>query len=520
MKPEMASRARPLVIGLGEVLWDLLPAGKQLGGAPANFAYHAHALGAEALVVSRVGSDAPGREILDLLSGLGLRTNGITTDSSAPTGTVSVGLDPEGQPTFTIHENVAWDFIEATGGVLREAARADAICFGTLAQRHPVARAAIRKVLDAAPPAALRIFDINLRQHFWSRELILESLQLADVLKLNNDELPTLARLLGLAGDESHLLRQLAVRFELKAVALTKGAKGSSLLAGGELVHCPGSKIAVADTIGAGDSYTAALALGLLSGHEPEQIIEFAHLVADYVCTQPGATPPMPAQLRQQFAPQEGREVRLSEGEAGLPVPKGAGANLVYTLPSILERIDLASLFPTDQPLEVELGSGDASFLAEYARQHPGHNFIGVERLLGRMRKLDRKGRRAGLTNLRGVRIESSYFLEYLLPPGSAAALHIYFPDPWPKRKHRRHRMINERFPVLARQALAPGGTVYLRTDDEDYFQQMVAVFGPCKDFCPVDTPGDLAGLFTDFEKDFQARGIRTLHAAYRLREP
>ena len=179
--------------------------------------------------------------------------------------------------------------------------------------------------------------------------------------------------------------------------------------------------------------------------------------------------------------------------------------NLIYTLPSIVERINLASLFPSDQPLEVELGSGDGSFLAEYAGLHPGHNFIGVERLLGRMRKLDRKGRRAGLTNLRGVRIESSYFLEYLLPPGSAVALHIYFPDPWPKRKHRRHRLINERFPPLARQALAPGGTVYLRTDDEDYFRQMVTVFEPCHDFRQVETPEELAGLLTDFEKDFQA---------------
>jgi len=195
------------------------------------------------------------------------------------------------------------------------------------------------------------------------------------------------------------------------------------------------------------------------------------------------------------------------------------GPSLIYPLPSIVERIDLAKLFPGNQPLEVELGSGDSSFLVEYARRQAGHNFIGVERLLGRLRKLDRKGRRTGLTNLRGVRIESAYFLEYLLPPHSAVALHIYFPDPWPKRKHRRHRLINERFPALARQALAPGGTVYLRTDDKDYFQQMVAVFEPCKDFRPVETPGDLAGLLTDFEKNFQACGVRTLRAAYRVRD-
>ena len=193
--------------------------------------------------------------------------------------------------------------------------------------------------------------------------------------------------------------------------------------------------------------------------------------------------------------------------------------NLIYKLPTIVERISLADLFPSGQPLEVELGSGDGSFLAEYARLHSGHNFIGVERLLGRMRKLDRKGRRAGLTNLRGIRIESSYLLEYLLPLGSVFALHIYFPDPWPKRKHRRHRLINERFPLLARQALAPGGTVYLRTDDEDYFNQMVTVFEPYQDFCRVETPEDLAGLLTDFEKDFQARGIKTLRTAFRRSE-
>jgi tRNA (guanine-N7-)-methyltransferase len=195
------------------------------------------------------------------------------------------------------------------------------------------------------------------------------------------------------------------------------------------------------------------------------------------------------------------------------------GPSLIYPLPSIVERIDLAKLFPGDQPLEVELGCGDSSFLVEYARRQAGHNFIGVERLLGRIRKLDRKGRRAGLTNLRGVRIESSYFLEYLLPPHSAVALHIYFPDPWPKRKHRRHRLINERFPALARQALTPGGTVYLRTDDANYFEQMTSVFATDPAFRLVETPGELSGLLTDFEKDFQARGIKSLRAAYRVGE-
>jgi tRNA (guanine-N7-)-methyltransferase len=194
--------------------------------------------------------------------------------------------------------------------------------------------------------------------------------------------------------------------------------------------------------------------------------------------------------------------------------------NLILPLLSIVERIDLATLFIRRQPLEIELGSGDGSFLVEYARGHPEHNFLGVERLLGRIRKLDRKGRRAGLSNLRGVRIESSYFLEYLLPPHAARALHIYFPDPWPKRKHRRHRLINERFPALAMQALASQGVVYLRTDDPDYFDQMQAVFGAASAFGPVETPSALSAVTTDFERDFTARGIKTLRAAYVLRQP
>jgi tRNA (guanine-N7-)-methyltransferase len=193
-------------------------------------------------------------------------------------------------------------------------------------------------------------------------------------------------------------------------------------------------------------------------------------------------------------------------------------ASLIYELPSVIERLNLAQLFPRPQLLEVELGCGDASFLVEYARWHPDRNFIGVERLLGRLRKLDRKGRRAGLTNLRGVRIESSYFLEYLLPPHSASVLHIYFPDPWPKKKHRKYRLINEHFPETARVALAPGGAVYLRTDDEDYFSQMTGVFDANRAFEPVATPSELAEGLTDFEREFRERGIQTLRAAYRLK--
>ena len=192
-------------------------------------------------------------------------------------------------------------------------------------------------------------------------------------------------------------------------------------------------------------------------------------------------------------------------------------ANLVVQLASIVEPLAPAKLFPQPQPLEVELGCGDASFLVEYARRNLAKNFLGVERLLGRIQKLHRKGDRLALTNLRGVRIESAYFLQYLLPPHAASALHVYFPDPWPKKKHRKHRLINEDFPALARRALADGGTVFLRTDDADYFQQMTEVFGAAKEFEKTETPAALAEITTDFERGFNAQGIPTLRAAYKL---
>jgi tRNA (guanine-N7-)-methyltransferase len=201
-----------------------------------------------------------------------------------------------------------------------------------------------------------------------------------------------------------------------------------------------------------------------------------------------------------------------------LKTQAAAPENLIVQLRSIVEPLKLPELFPCPQPLEVELGCGDASFLVEYARRNPAKNFIGVERLLGRLQKLDRKGRRAGLNNLRGIRIESVYFLQYLLPPHAAAALHVYFPDPWPKKKHRRHRLINELFPALARTALAPGGQVFLRTDDADYFQQMNEVFEAAKAFEKIATSAELAEIVTDFERDFNVQGIPTLHAAYQLK--
>ncbi len=201
---------------------------------------------------------------------------------------------------------------------------------------------------------------------------------------------------------------------------------------------------------------------------------------------------------------------------AVLAPPVNRPATLIHRPASYFEPLKLSEMFSPSQALELELGSGDGSFLAQYAKQHPERNFLGVERLLGRLRKLDRKGQRAGLKNLRLIRLEAAYLVEYLLPCGSVAALHIYFPDPWPKRKHRKNRLVNERFTELAQQVLSPGGVVFLRTDDADYFEQMTRVFSANPDFKGMETPASLREVVTDFERNFNLRGVPTLRAAYR----
>jgi tRNA (guanine-N7-)-methyltransferase len=189
---------------------------------------------------------------------------------------------------------------------------------------------------------------------------------------------------------------------------------------------------------------------------------------------------------------------------------------LIFRPASIVQPLPLDELFPSRQPLEVELGAGDGSFLAAYAKARPDHNFIGLERLLGRLRKIERKGKRAGLTNLRLLRLEAAYFVQYLLEPGSVAGFHIYFPDPWPKRRHWKNRLINETFTHLLHRALAPQGIVYLRTDDAHYFDQMLRSFEANAGFEKMETPTELLAFQTDFERGFQQRGVPTRHAAYR----
>ena len=191
------------------------------------------------------------------------------------------------------------------------------------------------------------------------------------------------------------------------------------------------------------------------------------------------------------------------------------GESLIHPITSAIEPIDLAKLFPAEQPLEFEIGSGDGSFTLQYALAHPGANIVALERLLGRISKLDRKGHRAGLKNLRLLRAEAAYVLEYLLPPGTLDAIHVYFPDPWPKKRHHKNRLISEPFPPLAERLLKAEGVVYLRTDNVEYFEQMLEVFDRAVGFERTETSEPLKALVTDFEQQFNANGIPTNYAAY-----
>lgn len=188
---------------------------------------------------------------------------------------------------------------------------------------------------------------------------------------------------------------------------------------------------------------------------------------------------------------------------------------VVHRIASATETIAITELFPAPQPLELEIGCGDGSFLTKYATEHPEINFIGVERLLGRLKKLDRFARRNRMTNLSLMRIEAAYLLRYLLPAGLFDAIHVYFPDPWPKKKHERNRLVVDEFTLRCRELLTPKGLVHLRTDDVDYFTQMEEVFGRSDSFTKVDTPDELKGFTTDFEREFNAEGIPTNYSSW-----
>jgi fructokinase len=294
------------IIGIGEVLWDLLPNGPKLGGAPGNFAFHARALGAHARVVTRVGADKLGRDILQRFEEQGIADGTVQVDDAAPTGTVTVALSEKGIPNYIIHENVAWDRLTVTLPALNAIREADAICFGSLAQRGEISRTAIQRLIAAAPANSLRVFDINLRQNYFSREVIEQSLRLANVFKLNDGELPILTGMFNLSGSTQQQIEQLAEKFDLQVVALTRGPAGSLLFRAGQWSDNPSVPIKIVDTIGAGDSFTAGLVLGLLQKMELDEINTLADEVARHVCSCVGATPPLPRKISGLFAARNG----------------------------------------------------------------------------------------------------------------------------------------------------------------------------------------------------------------------
>jgi len=281
---------KPVVAGIGELLWDVLPTGKQLGGAPGNFAFHAMQAGCEGVVISAIGRDKPGDEINKELQHLAVNLKYIQ-QNNFPTSTVTVSLDEKGQPDFTIHENVAWDHIQLNDSIIRLSKKLDAVCFGSLAQRNTDSETTIQTILSRLKPGCLRVFDINLRQQYFSKEIILKSLKQSDILKLNDSELPVIADYFGIAGDIESQLYQLLQSFKMKYVIYTMGQKGSIVISPDSTSVMKAPQVQVADTVGAGDAFTGIFVAGLLYGYPLSEIHKKATDVAAYVCTQKGATP-------------------------------------------------------------------------------------------------------------------------------------------------------------------------------------------------------------------------------------
>ena len=284
------------IVGLGEVLWDCLPDGKQLGGAPANFAHISTQLGNYGIVASRVGNDNDGNEILQSLENVGIDISLIQKDTEFPTGTVKVWLE-NGQPSYQITENVAWDFLELSDDWQKLAENCDAVCFGTLAQRNSVSRKTIQEFVRSI--RGLRIFDFNLRQNYYSREISDESLTLADVVKLNHEEFPVVTAMFALKGaDIIEQARNLLEKYDLQLVCVTRGSNGSFLVTATEVSEHQGEKIEIADTIGAGDAFTATMTHGLLQGWDLDVINQKANKIGALVASQRGAMPAFPKDFK------------------------------------------------------------------------------------------------------------------------------------------------------------------------------------------------------------------------------
>ena len=287
-----------VVVGMGEALWDVLPEGKKIGGAPANFAYHVSQFGLTSCVVSAVGADALGKEIQENLTSKGL--NHLIAEVPYPTGTVQVEIDQAGVPQYEIKENVAWDNIPYTSQLESLAKRTQAVCFGSLAQRNVVSRETINRFLDAMPQTedSLVVFDVNLRQGFYNKEILCNSMKRCNILKINDEELVTVSRMFGYPGiDLQDKCWILMGKYNLKMLILTCGINGSYVFTPGNVSFQPTPKVEVADTVGAGDSFTAAFIASVLKGKSVAEAHSIAVRTSAFVCTKDGAMPVLPSDL-------------------------------------------------------------------------------------------------------------------------------------------------------------------------------------------------------------------------------
>lgn len=289
MKQMKQQNRKPVVVGIGELLWDLLPTGKTAGGAPINFVYHASRLGAEGYAVSAIGDDDNGKEIIGELDKYDIQH--LIEKVPYPTGTVQVAIDEDGIPQYKITERVAWDHMSPTSDAVDLAESADAICFGVLAQRSQQSRETIQAILSFAPDTAYRLFDINLRQHYYNKVLIEESLYLANVLKMNDDEMARLKELFNLTGSDEEAANWFMTNYNLRMVVLTAGAAYSTVYTPDEVSTLPTPRVKVADTVGAGDAFSAALIMALLKGESLEEAHRQAVKIAAFVCSNKGAWP-------------------------------------------------------------------------------------------------------------------------------------------------------------------------------------------------------------------------------------
>lgn len=285
------------ISGIGEVLWDIFPDKKRVGGAPANFTFHLNNLGGKGILVSRIGVDSYGRKLLKEIKKMGISTEYIQKDDKHPTGKVKIEIDESGNPEYHCSRDAAWDFIEFRPELKKLASKSDAVLFGTLAQRSKVTRNTIYKFLHASRNDCLKVLDVNIREKYFDRNIMEKSLEICNTLKLSQGELNAIVNLLDIKGNEIEKINTIIKKYSIWMIALTRGKKGSKLYTAKEISTHPGFKVKVEDTVGAGDAFVAALTVGILRNYSLDKINELANKTAAFVCSRSGATPELPSDV-------------------------------------------------------------------------------------------------------------------------------------------------------------------------------------------------------------------------------